>query len=298
MRSLELPTDYLDMIALADWVELQALGAADQNMSAGDLQDALQIVIGSSRAEELTIETFLELEDRLRAAGEAYPFAIVRGRILQAKPDFAKHIAYIFCLFLSYFGWKPERGDNTNPRLLFEDLCCVAARQYLQGSVYQFGTSRRSGGVASFSEAVKELCILLGEGTGIRPINTLNKKDDHVDLVAWRSFSDGRESKLILFGQCASGDNWEDKVSELQPDFFWSHWMQESQISPFCRSFFIPHRIAYEDGEKWRYITRYAGVFFDRCRVAHFAWMDNDKLIADTRYSEWCNSVFPIGLAI
>lgn len=293
MQALELPLD-LNIIALADWLELKALVAGDRNASAGDLQNALRIVLGFSQAEELTVETFFELEARLEASSEAYPFNMEKSRILQTKSTVNRYAAYIFCLCLSYFGWKQEKGEKINPRLLFEELSCIAAKQYLQGEVYQFGTSRRESGISSFRDAVNELCIILGEGSGIRPVNVLNKKDDHVDLVAWRDFRDRRESKLILFGQCASGYDWEEKVSELQPDKFWSHWMKDSEVSPLGRSFFIPHRIAYEDGEKWRYITRYAGIIFDRCRIAYWAWMDNDRVVSDSRYMKWCNSILPI----
>jgi hypothetical protein len=113
--------------------------------------------------------------------------------------------------------------------------------------------------------------------------------------VAWRGFHDNRESKLVIFGQCATGQDWPEKVSELQPEAFWDHWMLVSQVSPLERSFFIPHRVRDEgEGETWRYYARYAGILFDRCRVAYWAWTDNSAVLNDTRYLSYCESVFPV----
>ena len=293
----ELPRDTEGVTTLADWLELLALKSGDRNSSAGDLVNALQIAVGSERAEQLSLEVFLEIEERAQATGDAYPFCLSGGRVsvLQAKEEQTRYVAYVFCLCLSYFGWQQRSGAPINPRLLFEDLACIAARQYIQGDVVNFGTSRRCAGNAGFGEAITELCIRLGEGQGLRPIRTLQKKDDHVDLVAWRDFEDDRESKLILFGQCATGENWKSKLSELQPQAFWDHWMLEAKVSPLGRSFFIPHRIHDEgDGETWRYCARNAGILFDRCRVAYWAWTDNNAVLGDARYLQWCQSVFPV----
>jgi len=255
----------------------------------------LQIAaVGKAKAERLSLEVITEIEERVRATSGAYPFELRHSRVLQARDELKDYTAYIFCLLLSYFGWEQVRGAPINPRLLFENLSCVAAKQYFHGEVCQFGTSRDDE-ISTFSDAVNQLCKRLGEGGGIRPTHTLHKKDDHVDLVVWRHFEDGRENKLVFFGQCASGENWKAKLNELQPDAFWEHWMIESKRSPLGRSFFIPHRISDQDnGEGWKYYASYArGILFDRCRVAYWAWIGNDEVLSESRYFEWCESVFP-----
>lgn len=136
------------------------------------------------------------------------------------------------------------------------------------------------------------LCRNLGEGQGLRTKKTLNKKDDHVDLVGWKDFKDRHESKFILFGQCATGEDWPSKVCELQPYPFCGHWMIESMVSPLGRSFYIPHRIPYR--EEWIHHARNAGILFDRCRVAYWAWKDNNSILNDSRFIDWCISTYPI----
>ena len=291
---MELPKSLEDVIALADWLELLALQSADGNSSIGDLRDALQLPLGGKRADELARDTLIEIEDRVYAAEGAYPFELQGGDVLATKVRLSEYAAYIFCLFISYFGWQPEKGDSLNPRLLFEELACVAARQYLQGTVFQFGTSRRLTGPAGFRDTLEQLCHELGEGFGVRPSRTLHKQDDHVDLVAWRDFPDKRQSRLVVFGQCATGADWKEKISELQPKAFWDHWMKEALVSPLARSFFIPHRISDEgDRENWMYCARHGGILFDRCRVAYWAWTDNSAIQEDGRFLEWCTTTFP-----
>jgi hypothetical protein len=64
----------------------------------------------------------LEIESRAKGADVAYPFEIVGSSVLQTKGNLKAHVAYIFCLLLSYFGWKSKKKAPVNPRLLFEKL--------------------------------------------------------------------------------------------------------------------------------------------------------------------------------
>jgi hypothetical protein len=289
---LDLPPDLSNVLALADWLELSALEADDKNASAGDLTGSLQILLGVDASEELALQVMHEIEYRSSATGAAYPFGIINARLLQAADDWESYAAYIFCLCLSYLGWKSVANAPINPWHLFEDLACLAAEQYTQGTAYKFGAACVRGSSA-FMEAINTLCLNVGEGRGYRkrPSLRIKPKDDKVDLVAWREFEDGRPSKLLMFGQCASGANWKDKVNEMQPDVFWRQWMLDSIVSPSIRSFYIPHRIA--QGEDWDFVARQTGILFDRCRVAAWASRNNAAITADGRYAEWCRTVFP-----
>jgi hypothetical protein len=284
-----LPSNLKDVIELADWLELSALEAGDKNASAGDLLSALQIGRNDEADEELSLEVMREIEHREKAAGEGYPFVLQNARVVQAKPQWEDRLAYIFCLCLSYFGWKPVRGAQVNPWHLFEDLSCIAAAQYLQGKFFKFGTRHRSD-FTGFQDAISEFCRQMGEGQGFRQQPTLQRKDDKVDLVAWKDFNDKMPSKLLMFGQCAAGENWDKKVAELQPEIFWEQWIADPKTSPLIRSFYIPHRIPHDN---WQYYARKTGILFDRCRIAHWAWQANHAVLTDCRYMEWCKTVIP-----
>ncbi len=264
---LELPDSPTDHLKLADWLELYALISPDLNSSQGDLEGALRVSAlfdsgDNERIERQSLEIFDELEQRVNAAGEAYPFQLNYSGVLQVRSSWEKFPAYIFCLCLSYFG-----SEDSKPRKLFEQVSCLAARKYLQGEVIGFGAPRTEL-PSSFSEAVTEMCRHIGEGQSYKDQPSLSSKDDRLDLVAWKDFRDKLSSKILMFGQCASGWDWEDKLTELRPEAFCGNWMADFPTSPLIRSFFTPHRI---ERRKWNWATRNAGILFDRCRVAYWA---------------------------
>jgi hypothetical protein len=268
---LELPDSPTDSLKLADWLELYALISPDSNSSQGDLESTLRRAglfdpDDDNAIERKALEVFHELEQRVKAAGEAYPFALAFP-VLQLKAEWEGFPAYTFCLCLSYFGWTHRNNDLINPRKLFEQLSCLAAQKFLQGNVVGFGAPR-SELPSAFPAAVTAMCQRIGEGGGYREQPSLGRQDDTLDLVAWKDFTDKWPSKVLMFGQCASGWNWEDKLAELQPETFCSQWMQQVPVSPLVRSFFIPHRIEWP---RWEFITRKAGILFDRCRIAFWA---------------------------
>jgi len=266
---LELPTtDPTNPIKLADWLEISSILSPDSDASRGDLESALRVaafneVLDSEDIERKVLEVFTELEQRENAAAHAYPFGI-DGLVLKLKSEWENYPAYTFCLFLSYFGVKETRET---PKL-FEGISCQAAKKYLNGEGKGFG-SPRTDLPASFSDAVTEVCKLIGEGGQFLEQLSHRKKDDTLDVVVWADFLDQLPSKVVMFGQCAAGDNWEEKLAELQPAVFCDQWMAKSLVSPApIRSFFIPHRL---ERDKWDLVCRKAGIVFERCRIAYWA---------------------------
>ena len=128
--------------------------------------------------------------------------------------------------------------------------------------------------------------MLIGEGTGYNGKETLSKKDDSLDVIAWRNFPDKKKSKLILFGQCASGYDWDCKINDLQPDHFLGYWTIDHKVSPIIRAFFIPHTIP---GNIWDYHSMASGIFFDRCRISYYV---HSKMKHIPNYCFiWCNKI-------
>lgn len=272
------PADLTNPIAVADWLEIKCLRASDQNISRGDLERLLKrasVFDGQNADEDAQIDgycltVFEELEFRAASLGDFYPFELKSSLLSRRKRYCSPYASYLFCLCLSYFGDRATSAKNLNPRLLFEELCAAASEGFFAGTTLVFGTGRYQSAKAikGFARAVDHLARFLNEGNGLRPKQTLNKKDDHVDLVTIRRVDQLRQSNLIIFGQCASGNNWPEKTSELMPSEFWSQWMKEPNVSPLCRAFFIPHCLS-EDS--FNYNARRAGYFFDRIRTAMWA---------------------------
>lgn len=153
MSRLQLPRSPTDVLKLADWLEVLALISADENSSKGDLEEALRASSVLERSssentdeliEKKCIDVFSEIEQRILSSGAAYPYQL-EGGVLQLTPDRAKSHPYLFCLCLSYFDWSTPgsaKKAGIDPRLLFEELCSVAAAHYTSGESMTFGTSR------------------------------------------------------------------------------------------------------------------------------------------------------------
>lgn len=293
MPPLPLATDRLK---LADWVELAALLSADGNSSTGDLSSAL--AAGSlvdqegyedeaERREAIemqVLEVFRELEARSVAAAEAYPFTLENTGVVTVNTGAGQFSAYTFCLCLSYVPGKTKVGQ-LYPYRMFEDLAVVASRNFIGGEAVRFA-SPRADLPKKFTPALAEVCTLMAEGsTRVRAQRAA--KDAKLDVVARRHFPDRLPGKLLLFGQCAAGEEWEEKVGELRPDDFCGAWLSEQPASQQVRAFFIPHRV---DNVRWEDAARSGGLFFDRCRLAY--WVRNGEPPANTAaYIEYAQMI-------
>jgi hypothetical protein len=291
MAALNFPNAPFRPEDVADWLELAAIDAADKDASAGDIERELNR-LGCGDPDTKIGNAFTEIDRREKATGgSGYPFN--RGNSsIKLKGEARDFPAYVFCLALSYYQWKARKGAPENPWELFEQLAYYSAKHYLGGEAHVFGTSGNEGdkGKRRFVEDINALAKKLGEGHGFKKQRTFSTKDSKLDIVAWKPFPDGRPSQVVLFGQCASGENWPAKLTELDPEAFWDTWMSAGKVSSPLRSVFMPHRVF--DEEHWRQRATRARLLFDRCRVVAFAHKDTgggkfaDRLLACCR-SEW-----------
>ena len=275
---LSLPHGTEEPLALADWLELNALIGSAGQANLDDLMDGLRVgSIGAiadetrpeqlGRLEGIAAAVRAELEFRARVAQVSYPFRF-RGSSLERRIPSGRCTSstYSFCLILSAIPWHQLKFPHYFPDRIFEEVACQVAEKYLGGESLRFGWPRRGRGVpSSFEKAIVKLCLRMGEGNGFRDDDaTGNEKDAGLDVVAWRPI-DERSGKLLLFGACATGGNWEGKLDELQPKHFCTTYLQGSNTLAPAKAFFTPRVVPQE---RWRLYTSRAGIIFDRCRVS------------------------------
>lgn len=289
MPELPVPLATAHAVEHADWLEVAALSAADRNSSIQDLASALRRTGSGEEIEDVqsdedapmgdrggeTLEpvvdaAFAEVEDRAKACGGTYPFALDDSAIQGSRRT--RNAVYAFLLLVSKFG-KDAGPPGLNVPQLFEEIAEVAIKNCLGGErngiqTYQFGFPRRvkPGG---FRDALDDLCETLGEGSRSKDRPTSeDQKDAALDLVAWRAFPDGRSGKIMAWGQCATGEDWREKLTDLQPHSWASSWMAEMPTVLPLRAFFVPHRVR---RDRWDVAAIHGGVLFDRCRIAALA---------------------------
>ena len=288
-------------VRLADYAELCALRSSRRRVSAGDL------IAGFDRREDEeedrferpVLEAFQELADRIKHLGPAaslYPFELFEDE-LRVRPSARRRDQdwlYLFLLLATALNMRDERKHaGLDGADLFEKLCATVGLHYFGGGADNrvkamvFGTARirwpedpeAETDRGSFEAAVNDLCEHLGEGRCFRAKTNkrIHARDDKLDVVVWREFSDQRAAKLIGFGQCKTGTHWTPELPRLNPRAFCDRWFDTPPAVQPVKLFFLSDRVegdlthdAYE-----------AGVLFDRCRILDYSHGLPTKLLAD-----------------
>lgn len=278
-----LPTQFSPQSELADFFELIALknGQASKSDIAGHLDRVSDNLYNSGCDDEDdqiadTLDAALiELDRRRNACGmDGYPFTLnATGTLLRyPKPHLAggscKKWSYLYLLLSTRLNMNSNRihADIDGTKIL-ESLAENIIRSYLgtRSCSINFGTSVAGG----FKDKVNHLCRQFGEGVQHHcPEGAArHTQDGKLDTVGWIPFSDHRQGKLSVFGQCKTGTNWQDSVSQLQPNAFIKKFMRGKFHLDPVRVFFVSESI---DDSRWSDMALDAGLLFDRCRIVDF----------------------------
>ena len=177
-----------------------------------------------------------------------------------------KHIIYKYLLLATRLNMntnhKHANIDGTN---LFEELASEAAREYLgaRAESIVFGTAAGS----NFPGKVNDLCKRIKVGDRYCKRSNASPRDGKLDVVAWKHFADRLPEKLIAFGQCKTGTNYERDLTQLQPDVFCNSWLLSPPALTPMRMFFVAEAVSRLG---WDSVSSKAGLLFDRCRIVDF----------------------------
>lgn len=215
---------------------------------------------------------YMEMERRRKACRGGYPYAIdERGKTLKLSVDERnhRHIVYRYLLLATRLNMKSARKHaDIDGALLLEEVAADVGREYLGARAEHlvFGTGS---GLSGFRGKVEDLCRRLQEGDGFdnREEAEPSERDGKLDVVVWKHFADCRAGKLIAFGQCKTGTDYRDTLTQLQPDSFCKKWLRSSPVVPPVRMFFVAEAMS---RLRWRSAAVDAGLLFDRCRIVDF----------------------------
>ena len=262
-----------DPVRVADWAELQVLyyGGTGISLEAirteadveGVLEENSQLdlsVMPNELPERLVAGAVREVERRAIHGGKGYPFRIRGGR-LELRPGIHRWTPYAFCLMVSDREYW-TCGDPS-PRM-FEHIAAAALRSYLEGSAIRFGAPRDAP-EQQIRVALEGLAKRTGDTlVSIFPVRSTDK-DLGLDVVGWKNFADEMASKILVYMQCATGENWLRKRGDLDlgTSGVWNQTM--AWTTPPVRAMAIPYIVP--PGDEWRRSTP-GLLLMDRLRIS------------------------------
>lgn len=257
-----------ERIALAaDWLELAAVLSSRGSSSSADLvrsraaieDDEHTLVIvepdGDERLEEEILanaseqwvsEVREELFIRASSLGESYPFCLVgTGHawrlVLVAVAERHDHLFYQCCLLISARRHKLVLDNVREMDKVLQVVAYLVAGRVVQGEAYWFGYPRPDS--TGMKEAVETLLTKMGfDSPAVTPpIWSVGKENDGgIDIVAWKNFGDNLSSRMVLYGQVASGKNWEDKPVSKEAESVFPSWLGDYGQKYYIPAMFIP----------------------------------------------------------
>lgn len=257
---------------LCDWIEGSILfDETEDSFSVTDVVDVLiseNIYDEQDFAKEIVVDAWNELERRIDCIDSRISFTVVFPH-LERTGSWEDTPAHSFCVLLSlarcYKGWS----------------ACISGRDYNeQGEIFELLTQesleeqfsdwhiRRTGWYRTqpteLRGLVNRIADWLGEDAGddINAWTSSAGKDLGLDLLFYRPFPDNREGFPVYFMQCASGQNWTEKVYQPNIDI-WQR-LVNFVVRP-QKAFAIPFALSDDDFRKQCVLIQ--GLFLDRCRL-------------------------------
>ncbi len=233
-------------------------------LSDADLQDALEEA-GRDRDEGLEY-VLQQFRHRTHAVGDRYPVERV-GLGFRTRGTWEDYLCYSFLLFVSLnqsYGELNFRTGAREPAILFEVVTARALELFLDGTAVRIGAPRLAPVPVGFPAALAYLADVIKEQ--VRSDGGLERQgsgDDGLDIWLTKRFQDERASSIFILTQCAIGEDWGAKRSELDLALWCRHidWFTQP-----LKAFAVPFQI---NQDSWRETAARGGLILDRPRIAH-----------------------------
>lgn len=274
----QIPSERASAQEWADYAEYNAL--VNKSVNLHQLTKASQLVSDEEIVEGVEDESdkFLnkiddickEIRTRMSIAAKHYPYSLTNMDYVLEYVPASDHgnIIYPYLLLATRARMSIDRiKSELDGSLLFEHLCAAVAKEYFgdRSNVDVFGTSKKD--FKTFREKLQDIAKIIGEGGQIHLRPNYRPKDDNVDVIIWKGFADKQPSQMIAFGQCKTGTNWTEKISELNTQAFCNRWFTDQPVLLPIRMFFtaqdFPRNIFLERAQN-------AGLVFDRFRILDY----------------------------
>lgn len=261
-------------LSVADWVEL-AVVTTEQVLSKMRISRFIEQQTGGEPDEAFLSDIWRELSKRETLYVQR-PFKIDSISV-ETCADFSTKIPYMTCLLMSLLGVTRSKTAK-----LFERMTAVAVKKYLRGEAVVFGWPVKTGGRSSIRDRVIELTGRLNERFVESP--RAKYKDRGVDVVGWKPFEEQRSSQIVVLLQCAAGQDWRSKTTEL-PIGSWEQYIRWA-CNPIT-AFAVPCIIS---DALWHDVSREAGILFDRVRITNLLSNETLDKSLEKELAQWVSA--------
>lgn len=212
---------------------------------------------------------FRYLKYRQFAFGESYPFRLRDNMTsLELKSDLDSHQKlYVYLLMASSLRHYEKRAQNHLGKG-FEYISAEALKQYVgeNAEVHIFATIPNGRYTGNKYAKIHKLAEDTFEELSIdeHAFHQSDTGDGGLDIVGWFPFEDETPNRLLIFGQCACGDDWETKQSSSDYNA-WAGLIRLS-IAP-VNSIFIPYCFRDASGNWYAKHEIRMSLMIDRLRI-------------------------------
>ncbi len=223
-----------------------------------------------------------EIERRIDLMGAAYPFTLSQDGSLVYRPTELGF--YEFCLAICTAPTITS-GEFVHLPRDFERVVAAIVKGHLgpHAGALHTGAPRDHDVGTGFTDAMRRLAELTNEWLW-NPEEELPEKnnttgDEGMDFVAWKPSLDRRRGQIFVIGQCACGDDWDDKFYDLS----WPKirkWFRPEIFPEPLRVFATPHHLV--DAMLYE-AQREAGLVLDRARLTLMV----KELAQETELAAW-----------
>ena len=269
LKASKIPGDVVALTTFCDWLEATALFQRGTVLSYPDVVDLLledDLCDDQTEGWRVIGDCISELERRKKLLGRGFPFLLESNRIVR-KTAWRDTPAYSFCLLLALARALPDwtlgfGKDFTRQGELFELLSESSLQRVLAGwSTHRTGWSRSH--TAHIQQVVSSVVTLVGEPEGnVLRWTKKTAKEAGLDILCFRPFADRRSGVPLYLVQCASGRDWEDKLTTPNTDVW-------EKIIVFAakprRAFCTP--FSFLDSEFPMHVNKVQGLLLDRYRL-------------------------------
>ena len=265
--------DQAEFLALKKGSMIVDAGIYDERVAGAmdDFEVQQDKIVGESwHAEDLKYDSAVgqileEVERRRKIMGEMYPFSIDGGTLIHTPSEssvyeFLLAICNASTITAGEFAWLPRLFERLSARL-------VAAYFGADTRFIHTGAPRDPEVGSSFKEAMLTVAEKTSEWRWDPEPDLPDEPvhgDSGCDFVVWPIFPDGRQiGQLFILGQCACGNNWDTKFSDLSVKDL-QKWFNPLSIVDPVRCFTTPFHVAEATLKE---ASREAGIVFDRARL-------------------------------